>query len=270
MSGLSPAERRHYQEQGYVIPGYRLPADQLAELRAAVDWVIANNPQARPEHLVSVHVVNNQPERIKGHPAFLDVARDTAILDLVEDAIGPDILLWGAHLFCKPVKIGMEVPMHQDGEYWPIRPLATCSVWLALDDVTKENGCMRFIPGSHTDQTPYAHARQDRDDVVINMEIDRSTYSEENAVDIELEAGQMSLHDIYLIHGSNANRSNKRRAGLALRYMPASSHFDREMFPPSEKSGLRIDFQERPLLLLRGTDTSGQNDLQSGRQWLGT
>ncbi|MEM8648405.1 MAG: phytanoyl-CoA dioxygenase family protein, partial [Pseudomonadota bacterium] len=82
--------------------------------------------------------------------------------------------------------------------------------------------------------------------------------------------GQMSLHDIYLIHGSNANRSTKRRAGLALRYMPASSYFDREMFPPSEKSGLRIDFSERPLLLLRGTDASGRNDLESGRQWLGT
>ncbi|NNF79837.1 MAG: phytanoyl-CoA dioxygenase family protein, partial [Rhizobiales bacterium] len=157
---------------------------------------------------------------------------------------------------------------HQDGEYWPIRPLATCSVWLALDDVTKENGCMRFIPGSHKSQTPFAHARQNRDDVVINMEIDTSAYSEADAVDIELEAGQMSLHDIYLIHGSNANRSNKRRAGLALRYMPASSHFDREMFPPSEKTGLRIDFGQRPLLLLRGEDVSGQNDLETGRQWL--
>ena len=66
MSGLSPAEQQHYREQGYVIPSYRLPPEQLAELREAVDWVIENNPQARPEHLVSIHVVNNQPERIKG------------------------------------------------------------------------------------------------------------------------------------------------------------------------------------------------------------
>ncbi|NNF77373.1 MAG: phytanoyl-CoA dioxygenase family protein, partial [Rhizobiales bacterium] len=116
MSGLSPEEQRHYTEQGYVIPSYRLPADQLAELREAVDWVIENNPDARPEHLVSVHVINNEPERIKGHPAFLDLVGDPAILDLVESAIGRNILLWGAHLFCKPVKTGMEVPMHQDGE----------------------------------------------------------------------------------------------------------------------------------------------------------
>ena len=269
MSGLTSEERDQYNTQGYVIPKYRLPADQLAELREAVDWVIENNPQARPEHLVSIHVVNNEPERIRGHKAFHDLAADPAILDLVEHAIGPDIILWGAHLFCKPVKTGMEVPMHQDGEYWPIRPLATCSVWVALDDVTKENGCMRFIPGSHRTRTSYSHARQERDDVVINMEIDAETYSEADAVDIELEAGQMSLHDIYLIHGSNANRSNRRRAGLALRYMPASSHFIRDMFPPSEKSGLRIDFSERPLLLLRGQDASGMNDLDAGLQWLG-
>ena len=268
MGGLSQKEQQHYQEHGYVIPQYRLPAEQLAELREAVDWVIANNPQARPEHLVSIHVVNNQPERINGHKSFLDLASDPAILDLVEGAIGPNLILWGAHLFCKPVKTGMEVPMHQDGEYWPIRPLATCSLWLALDDVTRENGCMRFIPGSHRSQTPFNHERQDRDDVVINMEIDKTTYNEADAVDIELEAGQMSLHDIYLIHGSNANRSERRRAGLALRFMPASSHFVRDMFPPSEKTGLRIDFSERPLLLLRGEDVSGKNDLEVGRQWL--
>ncbi len=268
MAGLSIEEQQRYQEQGYVIPQYRLPPGKLAELRDAVDWVIENNPQARPEHLVSIHVVNNQPERIKGHKSFLDLTADPAILDLVEDAIGRDIILWGAHLFCKPVLTGMEVPMHQDGEYWPIRPLATCSVWIALDDVTRENGCMRFIPGSHKSQTPYAHERQDRDDVVINMEIDKATYDVASAVDIELEAGQMSLHDIYLIHGSNANRSNNRRAGLALRYMPASSHFIRDMFPPSEKTGLRIDFAERPLLLQRGRDVSGKNDLKTGRQWL--
>ena len=267
MSGLSETEKRQYRQEGFVIPSYRLASSELEELRAAVDRVIANNPQARPEHLVSVHVANNEPERIRGDRAFLDVARNPAVLDMVEDAIGPDIVLWGAHLFCKPEVTGMEVPWHQDGEYWPIRPLATATVWIALDDVSVENGCMRFMSGSHVDRTNYDHQTDTSEGLVLNKKIDPAHYDEDRAVDIELEAGQMSLHDIFLVHGSNANRSNRRRAGLALRYMPATSHFDRDMFPPSDGSGFTVNFAERPLFLLRGTDRSGLNDFETGRQW---
>ncbi len=268
MPGLTEAEKRRYRESGYVIPEFRLEDGHLAALRAAVDRVIAANPDARPEHLVSVHVVNNQPEGIRGDQAFLDVAMSENILDLVEDAIGPNIILWGAHLFCKPEVTGMEVPWHQDGEYWPIRPLATVTVWIAIDDVTVENGCMKFMAGSHRGQTAHSHRSDDREDLVLSRVIDSKAYDDGAAVDIELEAGQMSLHDVFLVHGSNANRSTRRRAGLALRYMPASSEFVRDLFPPSEKNGLKVDFGQRPLFLLRGGDDKGLNDYEIGRQWV--
>lgn len=267
MSGLSELEVRRYRERGYVIPEFRLNDYQLAALRAAVDRVITANPHARPEHLVSVHVVNNEPEGIRGDQVFLDIAKDQGILDLVEDAIGPDIVLWGAHLFCKPEVTGMEVPWHQDGEYWPIRPLATVTVWIAIDDVSIENGCMKFMAGSHRGQTSHAHRADNRDDLVLSRAIDPEAYDDDAAVDIELDAGQMSLHDVFLVHGSNANRSTRRRAGLALRYMPASSEFVRDLFPPSEKNGLKVDFGQRPLFLLRGNDRDGLNDYDIGHQW---
>ena len=83
-------------------------------------------------------------------------------------------------------------------------------------------------------------------------------------VDIALEAGQMSLHDVHLVHGSSANRSGRRRAGIAIRYMPATSVFERDLIAPSDASGYRVDFSRRPLWLVRGHDVSGRNDFQRG------
>jgi ectoine hydroxylase-related dioxygenase (phytanoyl-CoA dioxygenase family) len=88
--------------------------------------------------------------------------------------------------------------------------------------------------------------------------------------DIELEAGQLSLHDAYLVHGSNPNRSTRRRAGIAIRYMPGSSHFNREIDGPSAEVSYTIDFSQRPLWLLRGEDQTGLNDLQVGHKPPGT
>ena len=68
---------------------------------------------------------------------------------MVGQLIGPDIALWNMSFFAKPALNGKKTPMHQDGEYWPIVPLATCTVWIAIDEATVENGCLRYIPGSH-------------------------------------------------------------------------------------------------------------------------
>ncbi|MEM7525561.1 MAG: phytanoyl-CoA dioxygenase family protein, partial [Pseudomonadota bacterium] len=80
-----------------------------------------------------------------------------------------------------------------------------------------------------------------------------------------LEPGQMSLHDVYMIHGSAANRTTRRRAGLAIRYMPTTSHFDRALREAGDGSGVMVDFSTRPLWLLRGGDRSGLNDFTIGR-----
>ena len=84
------------------------------------------------------------------------------------------------------------------------------------------------------------------------------------AADIELQPGQMSMHDVYMIHGANANRSTKRRAGVALRYMPGSSVFERNLDPVQGRSGVPVAFATRPLWLLRGRDRTGRNDFKIG------
>jgi len=179
--------------------------------------------------------------------------------------IGPDFLLWGTTVFGKPAGTGKRVPWHQDGEYWPIRPLATCSAWIALDDATPENGCLRVIPGSHKGNRLRAHTQKDNPDLVLNQELNADEYDEAEAVDIVLEAGQLSLHDVYLVHGSEPNRSTKRRAGYVCRYMPTSSHFDREYGAQlQQRGGNQVDFAGRALWLMRGRDLCGRNDFQVG------
>jgi len=120
------------------------------------------------------------------------------------------------------------------------------------------------VPGSHSDKKLFSHLKEDRQDLVLTQRIQDPAFDESKAVDIELEPGQMSLHDVYMIHGATVNRSPLRRAGVAIRYMPGTSVFDREMMKPSTSSGYLVDFSTRPLWLLKGEDRTEKNDFSIG------
>ncbi len=262
MARLSSAEKSFYAEKGYVVPAWSFPRARIDEMRGALDKLIADNPGIRPEKLVSAHLENGR-EGVKGSRAFLELAQDAQLVELISDAIGADVILWGCQVFCKPGGDGLETPFHQDGHYWPIRPLATCTAWIALDPSKKENGCLRVVPRSHAGKELFPHLREDREDLVLTNRI--QDFDESTAVDIELEPGQMSLHDVYMIHGATVNRSPMRRAGVAIRYMPGSSVFDRELMKPGSSSGYLVDFSSRPLWLLKGKDRTGRNDFRIGK-----
>jgi hypothetical protein len=264
MGHLSEAEIAKYERDGYVIPSFRLPEARVDALRGVLDKLIADNPGVRPEKLVSAHIEGRNDEGVTGSRAFLDLARDPQIVDMVAQVIGDDVILWGCHVFCKPGGDGYETPWHQDGHYWPIRPLATCTVWIALDRSDRDNGCLKVIPGSHRDHALMDHLHEDRDDLVLSQRMAAGTFDEAEAVALELEPGQMSLHDVYMIHGADANRSDRRRAGVALRYMPATSVFERNLNPTDGKSGIPVSFATRPLWLVKGIDRTGRNDFEVG------
>ncbi len=266
MTKLSDTEIAVYRRDGYVVPSFRLATDKVDRLRATLDKLIADNPDVRPEKLVSAHVDGDNGEGVKGSTDFLRLAQDPDIIDLVAGVLGPDVILWGCHVFCKPGGTGYETPWHQDGHYWPIRPLATCTAWVALDRSDKENGCLRVIPRSHTGKQLHEHLHEDRTDLVLNQRMAAGAFDEADAVDLELEPGQMSLHDVYMIHGAAANTSPRRRAGVALRYMPATSLFDRSLKPHDGKTGVPVQFATRPLWLVRGEDRTGKNDFTIGHR----
>ena len=264
MVSLTRNEIELYSREGFLIPRYRLEEQRVAELRDALDRVIKANPGVRPEQLVSAHIKTPASEGVTGDDVFMDLAREEGLIEIVSQLIGPDVILWGCQVFCKPGGDGMEVPWHQDGHYWPIRPLATCTAWIAIDDSMVDNGCLRVIPRSHRQRELFEHCKEDRTDIVLNQRVADGQFDPGAAVDVELQAGQVSLHDAYLVHGSNPNQSTRRRAGIAIRYMPGSSHFKRELLTPSADVSYTIDFSERPLWLLRGKDRTGRNDFSVG------
>lgn len=267
MARLHADEIARYQAEGYVVPRWRLPAARTDALHGALEELIRRNPGVRPEKLVSAHLEGGADaggEGVRGVADFLALARDPEIVELVSALIGGDVALWGCHVFCKPAGDGYETPWHQDGHYWPIRPLATCTVWVALEPSTRANGCLRVIPRSHRARRLGEHLHEDRDGLTLNQRMADGAFDPADAVDIELEPGQMSLHDVYMIHGADANRSAQRRTGVALRYFPTSSHFDRALRPVEGRSGVPVNFATRPLWLLRGRDLCGLNDYVAG------
>jgi len=241
-----------------------LPPARVALMAGALETLLRDNPGVRPEKLVSAHIEGDNGEGVRGSRAFLDLARDPEIVELVSGVIGDDVILWGCHVFCKPAAEGYETPWHQDGHYWPIRPLANCTVWVALEESTVENGCLRVIPRSHAGQQLHPHLHEDRSDLTLNQRMAEGTFDEASAVDLELQPGQMSLHDVYMIHGAQANTSGKRRTGVALRYMPSTSVFERNLRPADGQTGVPVNFAQRPLWLLKGVDRSGRNDFNAG------
>ena len=180
---------------------------------------------------------------------------------MVEQLIGPDIALWNSSFFAKPAKNGKATPWHQDGEYWPIRPLATCTVWVAVDDANRENGCLRIIKGSHKDARLLKHETNPSKELTLNQELKKTEYDETKAVDLELKRGQISLHDVFLVHGSEPNTSDNSRRGMTMRFMPTTSLFDHQL-ARDQFNNMRVpDHSERKIYHMRGVDKCGKNRL---------
>jgi len=246
---LTPQQIAQYHEDGYVVPDFRVSDEVLASIKARHAALLEKRPDFR----------DYCPALLDHDRGFLDYGCSEAILDMVQQLIGPDIALWNMSFFAKPAGNGKRTPWHQDGEYWPIRPLATCTVWLAVDDSTVENGCLRVIRGSHKERALKAHNTVASTDVTLNQELDAAEYNEADAVDITLQAGQISLHDVYLLHGSEANTSPNPRRGMTMRFMPTTSVFDRALAREKAERIGGVDHSNRQIYLMRGIDRSGRN-----------
>ncbi|HCG00951.1 MAG TPA: phytanoyl-CoA dioxygenase family protein [Chloroflexi bacterium] len=171
------------------------------------------------------------------------------LLDLVEPLVGPGIGLWSSHFITKPPRTGKATPWHEDSAYWQGRistMIGLCTVWLALDEATPENGSMSVIPGSHIGGGS-AYEAVDRDHGIFATQIKPELVNESQAVSFSLQPNECSLHEARIIHGARANTSDKRRAGYTVRYFPTTSKINED----------HPDNRDHVLWLARGQDRAG-------------
>ena len=183
MTGLKPhaltdADIEAYRRDGHVVPGYRLPAVTLDRMRRALVALEAANPHMTTDFVLCPHLPDPSVQKVTGSPEWMEFAILPDILNMVEQLIGPDIILWGTTVFGKPARTGKKTPWHQDANYWPMKPAHTCTAWIALDDATLENGCLQVIPGSHRNERSFKHNINDDGGATLNQEIDAAEYDE--------------------------------------------------------------------------------------------
>src|SRR4029077_12484661 len=146
---------RTFEENGFaILPGLPLESD-VSAISDEIDRIITGVADYVPPQ-VTVYEPGSSPPRIRNvfhihkyNPFFLEVAQHHKIVTAVEDILGRPLRLYSSQLFAKPAGVGTAVPLHQDMPYWPFKPYEMLSCWIALDDSTIENGCVRFLAGSH-------------------------------------------------------------------------------------------------------------------------
>ncbi len=207
---LSSEQVEGYNRDGYIQPIPIFCEDEITGIRSEFDRILAATLAAGGDSY-SISTAHRR------YGVAWDLLTEPRIVACVRDLLGENVVGWGSHFFCKMPGDGKVVSWHQDSSYWPLSESKTVTVWLAIDDADKENACMKFLPGTHVlGHITYRLSEEDEANV-LNQTVENVEQYGEPVYD-ELRAGQMSMHSDLLLHGSEANQSNRRRCGLTLRY----------------------------------------------------
>jgi non-haem Fe2+, alpha-ketoglutarate-dependent halogenase len=199
-----------FNREGYLKRIRLFDDDEAAEIRAYFDDLL-KRVTAEGGDSYSISMAHMKYARV------WDLLHHPRILDHIADLLGQRFVGWGTHFFCKMPGDGKRVSWHQDASYWPLTPSKTVTLWLAIDDADVGNACMRFIPGSHLKGHLTWRLSEDDEHNVLHQTVENAE-AFGDPVDVELRAGECSLHSDLLLHGSEANQSDRRRCGLTLRY----------------------------------------------------
>ena len=211
---LSSAQIESFNKNGFIFPITLFSPSETEKITTYFETLLDSAKKIGYED----YSINGWHYHCRG---IYNLMMNSSILEYVADLIGPNVLNIMTHLFYKRSQDKRKVSWHQDASYWPLTPTKTITVWLALDDVSAQNGAMKFIPGSHHQgQIPF-QASDMGEHNVLNQTVSNPEDWGENAVNVELKAGQISIHSDLLLHGSEPNLSTTDRRGLTLRYMPS-------------------------------------------------
>ncbi len=245
---LTDEQRRQFDRDGYLCPLRVLDEREVERFLASyMEYTAAN--KERLEALPA-----NQKYKVLSETHFVlpwvyEIVSHPRVLDAVEGLLGPNLLAWNSNWFTKMPGEKSFVSWHQDGTYWKLNPPTVVTAWVALSPSTPANGCMRVIPGTHTEPMMPQRETYVADNALSRGQEIAVEVDERQAVDLSLRPGEMSLHHIWIVHGSNANTSKDTpRIGIAIRYTRPEV------------------VQESPTkpyaMLVRGKDTCGNFNLQ--------
>lgn len=207
---LSPEQVEQYERDGILFPIPVLTVAELGKFRSKLQEM---------EQYVGGSLSPQQVTQPCLHFRWAyDLATYPKILEAVEDIIGPNILVHSSTLFCKYPHHPEFVSWHQDGHYWKVDAPRLTSAWIALDDSTIENGCLRVIKGSHTQRLPHYELKS-KDNLLATGSHVAIDFNQMEIVDVILKAGEMSLHHVNSVHGSEPNESDMTRMGFAIRFV---------------------------------------------------
>jgi hypothetical protein len=204
---LSENQLSIYKKDGLVKSSTCLSNDKVQDLNNALDKYLDDHKDENTEFVSGLYERDSD---------FLKFAMYPEIISEVKQLIGEDIVLWGSSLFCKKEKNGKETPWHQDGEYWPIKPLESVTVWLSIDEVTEENGPLQYIPGSHLDRKLAEHNTLDSTDVTLNQTLKNIDEIRDQAKSVILKPGMFSMHDVYLFYDHEGSKVIEEKIGYSL------------------------------------------------------
>jgi len=208
--GFMPGRITHEQLQQFERNGFLFPVRVLTAAEAAAfrAWFDATREQmGNVRRIDQAHLFFRWAYELATHPAVLDV---------VEQFLGPDILVHSTRIFCKDPGQPTYVSWHQDGRYSGLQGRQAPSIWIALSESTPQNGCLRVIPGSHL-QGPLPHQETFAEHNMLNHgEQITAPLDESTAIDVVLQPGEMSLHHVDMVHGSAPNRSGGKRVGFII------------------------------------------------------
>ena len=204
-AALSTGQIQQYREKGYI---YGLPVfspSELDEMNTGLDEILALlEPGESTKEIREWHEASR---------FLFDLCMHDRILDYVEPLIGPDFVMWASNFFIKQPRSPESVTWHQDAYYWPLEPRASCTVWLAFDDVDAGNGGMAALPGSHKHGIlPHNRIKPDsssdgKSSSVLGLECDVSQFDLATSEIVTMKAGEVSIHSDQLAHSSPGNPS---------------------------------------------------------------
>jgi hypothetical protein len=201
--------------------GYRFPCDITSAAEAAA--LVADLEAAEAEvagDRARLSLLRSYPSQLL--PSYAGLIRNPRIIEAVSQIIGPNLLVWSAGFFIKEAGAKSFVSWHQDLNYWGLDGDDEVTAWFALTPATVENGCMRFVPGSHRKKDVPHVDKFAPDNLLTRGQEIAVEVDEASAVNVLLRAGQMSLHHGHLFHASGPNATHQRRLGVAIRYVAPS------------------------------------------------